>query len=104
MLYNRFGYVPYDSISGNQQNELRDHFKLLESQILNGDASGVEKLVIPNNEYAPMINYCQSFLLVYLSSGKLQDALIELEMLYFLLGKEIRIQCIERLKSKIAEM
>lgn len=99
-MTSRFDFIQYDSIAIEKQNELRREFKELEKKILAGDGSDVLGIGIPDNSYKPRSEAAKMRCYFLSCSGKLQDALAELEILYSLLGKEIRSKCMERLSVK----
>lgn len=103
MSSSRFGYLSYDKKAAEEQNSLRKLFKSLENQVNLGIEKGVAALVIPQNEYFNLAKYHQNFIVSNLLSmspsqkvERVRDCLISLEVLYFLLGKSIRLDCMKR--------
>lgn len=95
MTLSRFSYVEYDTQAAKEQNALRDQFKKFERDLKTGDISSVDGLRIPQNAYTQEATTCHDNVLRY-SAEDLAHSLSELECLYFLLGKDIRIRCMER--------
>ena len=99
----RFGYLRYDGKASDSQNNLRRLFRTLESQVNLGIHFGVSALEIPANEYFSLAKHHQHLIIDNLlstnPSRKLErqrECLISLEVLYFLLGKAVRIDCMKR--------
>ena len=96
-MYSKFDYVPYDSQAKIEQNRLRGYFKFLEEYVTKGWKGNIEYISIPDNEYKVEAGRAKAKLIDYISSGKIEEALIQLDNLYYLLGKDIRLRCIERI-------
>lgn len=97
-MLSRFAYVKYDNASGDAQNQLRDIFAKLEKAVNENDPNleaMFEALTLPDNEYLHLTK--KALTIAMHNSTPLIEKLQQLEVLYFLLGKEIRLRCIEKL-------
>lgn len=97
-LTSRFGYVPYDEIAAREQNQLRDMFMAIESEILSGRYANLSRLVVPVSEYQGLSKaFIEKILNTPLDSPEnISIALKQCDMLYYTLGKDIRSRCIAR--------
>jgi hypothetical protein len=99
-MISRFDYVPYDAIASEEQNRLRGHFKFLEGYVAKRWKGDIESIVIPNNEYRAEAGRAKTKLLDYINTDHLEEAFVQLDNLYTLLGKEIRLQCVKRIMQR----
>lgn len=100
-LISRFGYVPYDEKGGREQNEIRAQFKQFEDSFNAGNFGDFVSWIPPQNEYSFWCDYFKQHILnndVSSPEGR-TEALVALEICYFLCGKATRISVIERLKA-----
>lgn len=97
----RFSFVDYESSDYNnyqiEQDNLRAKFKSLEVEFNVGHTGSIAKIQIPQNEYSEQVALiCSRLLKANMSTPENRNkALIQLEILYFLLGKDIRIRALE---------
>ena len=99
-MTSKFDYVPYDAQAAGEQNALRGHFKFLEGYVAKRWKGDIDALVIPNNEYQVEAAKTKARLIDCINTDHLEEASVHLDCLYFLLGKEIRLQCIKRIMEK----
>lgn len=95
----KFAYVPYDGEHGRAQNALRNLFISLENDLLKGNLEQIRALKIEQNEYFTVTEETKYRISGYFSRGRKDDALVELEVLYTLMGKSLRNSMIKKLET-----
>lgn len=100
MPISKFDGIDYDKLGGRQQNELREQFRHHEMRLIAGDIDALNDIVIPENSYRRVAQKIKSLMIAVFPSDP-STALIYLEILYFLFGKQIRIDVAKRLNIQI---
>lgn len=96
-MISKFAYVAYDQVATDAQNKLREVFKELEKQVLAGDTSGVTTSeLLKVTPYPKLAQQLKVDLILAVWEKNLEVATQYLDGLYFVLGKQIRADMIER--------
>jgi len=101
-MQSKFACVPYDKVGGDEQNKLRADFMIYEKALYEKNLVVLNSIPIPENDYQGMAENTKKAMLEDVVNGsewqQKYEALTYLEILYFLVGKEIRRKAIYRLK------
>lgn len=97
MYVSKFKYIEFDDQAREEQNKLRERFKHIEADIQRGDYNSIMQLEVPENEYIKLIWEAKNSALVSIDGGYIDEAMRHVEVLYCLLGKEIRSKLASRL-------
>ena len=96
-MTSRFDFIAYDAKAIDEQNKLRGKFQYIEECVAKRWKGEVEKIQIPTNEYREEAAVAKAAVLKFIDLNKVSEAQTQLEILYYLLGKQIRLECIARL-------
>lgn len=94
-MYSRFLYLHYDKLANDKQNKLREQFTKLENELIAGDYSNIERLQPPAPPYHHEFECIRNAIN---PDNGLTTSLVQLEILYFLVGKDNRIDFAKRTK------